>query len=375
MPQLTFTRYVAALAVVAFHVASFHLAHGVAWPRDPRMFTFVTQWPVAVTFFFVLSGFVLTLAYPALDTGAARRAFWRARFARIYPVYLLALVLTIALQARDQSLSAAAIAGQALLLQAFVPAWVGTLNYPGWSLSAEACFYALFPWLIAWLASLRSLRVQMLAAVALWIVSQLAYMALLGLRADGRLSATAEIFVRFNPMLYVSSFVWGMATALLWRRAAGAIAARPWIGCFGGAATAVVALATIVVGLWVLPGLPQPAALPFVTDHGAFAPLFAVLIVALASDRSWLSRMLAWRPLVTLGEASYAVYILQVPAWLLFVWLVAPHLSNEPVSAFCLFAAMLTVSSVVVLYALEKPARAFLRGARTRPTNPAIMQT
>ena len=41
-----------------------------------------------VSFFFVLSGFILTFVYPTLDTGREVRGFWLARFARIWPAYM-----------------------------------------------------------------------------------------------------------------------------------------------------------------------------------------------------------------------------------------------------------------------------------------------
>jgi peptidoglycan/LPS O-acetylase OafA/YrhL len=40
-----------------------------------------------VSFFFVLSGFILVYTYSGRAT--TLRAFWQARFARIYPFYLL----------------------------------------------------------------------------------------------------------------------------------------------------------------------------------------------------------------------------------------------------------------------------------------------
>jgi len=208
----------------------------------------------------------------------------------------------------------------------------------------------------------------------LWVATQALYMALLGLRASGHLSLAQEVFVRFNPLLYVSSFVWGMAAALLLRRSDAWLSERPWIARWGAAVATVATLAAIVAGLAVLPALPQWAAFPLVTDHCAFAPLFVLAIVALACDRSAVARSLAWRPLVVLGEASYAVYILQVPAWALFVWLAYPHLAIGPLGAFGVFVALLTVSSVAVLYAVEKPARAWLRAPPARSARSATNQ-
>jgi peptidoglycan/LPS O-acetylase OafA/YrhL len=39
----------------------------------------------AVSFFFVLSGFILTYVYPKLETWEARGKFWLARFGRVWP--------------------------------------------------------------------------------------------------------------------------------------------------------------------------------------------------------------------------------------------------------------------------------------------------
>jgi peptidoglycan/LPS O-acetylase OafA/YrhL len=327
----------------------------------------VRQGPVFVTFFFVLSGFILTVAYPALADATARRRFWRARFARIYPVYLLALAITIALQMRQHDVPWLAAIGQASLLQGFVPAWVAPLNYPGWSLCAEAFFYAGFPWLLAWLSARRSVAALLLPVIALWVVTQATYMIFLGVEAAGGLSPNGAILLRFNPVLYLSSFAWGIAAALLLRHRTAWIEAHPWAANRGAGFLAIASVVVIAGGLYAVPSSPTLTALHVGTDHCLFAPLFAIAIVALAVDRSSLARMLSWAPLVALGEASYAVYILQAPVWTAFQWLVGPRLASGlglgPGGAFLAFVALLTSVSVIVLYAFEKPMRAWLRGA------------
>ena len=55
-----------------------------------------------VSFFFVLSGFILTYAYPTLPDAEAVRRFWVARFARLWPVHIVAALLFIL--ARPQAL-------------------------------------------------------------------------------------------------------------------------------------------------------------------------------------------------------------------------------------------------------------------------------
>jgi hypothetical protein len=49
---------------------------------------------MGVSFFFVLSGFILAYSYLGqLRLGGEKRRFWEARFSRIYPVYLLSLLI------------------------------------------------------------------------------------------------------------------------------------------------------------------------------------------------------------------------------------------------------------------------------------------
>ena len=151
---LTGVRFLAALHVVAFHYAP---REGLpAWLNR-----LLDGGPNSVTLFFILSGFVLAYSYlGAQDTARVeRRAFWVARFARVYPVYLLGLVL-ITPPVVDAALRAAGgLTNEVLwklsssglaaftLTQAWSPQAACVGNCPGWSLSVEAFFYLLFPWL------------------------------------------------------------------------------------------------------------------------------------------------------------------------------------------------------------------------------------
>lgn len=74
LPALTGLRFLAAACIVVFH-ANHHfggivIGAGVAWA-------------LAVTLFFMLSGFILAYNYPSLSGLAATRRFWWARFARV----------------------------------------------------------------------------------------------------------------------------------------------------------------------------------------------------------------------------------------------------------------------------------------------------
>jgi peptidoglycan/LPS O-acetylase OafA/YrhL len=48
---------------------------------------------------------------------------------------------------------------------------------------------------------------------------------------------------------------------------------------------------------------------------GLLSPLLAVVLLGLAAGRGALARVLSSRPLVALGEAGFAIYVLQWPVW------------------------------------------------------------
>jgi peptidoglycan/LPS O-acetylase OafA/YrhL len=108
-----------------------------------------------VAVFFLISGFVVPFSYE----DGERRAFLRARLWRIFPTYLAALVLGLAVRA----LSAAAwgellrVDPLALLVNALLLhdlAGIGSINLVNWTLTVELKFYLLFalarPWLLRW---------------------------------------------------------------------------------------------------------------------------------------------------------------------------------------------------------------------------------
>ena len=130
--------------------------------------------PSAVSLFYLLSGIVLVYSCTnESGLSSTRSSFWRARFARIYPTYLLALMVdgpffvSAMLKAHDGVgvvLWGVPIGLLALLLlHAWTPLSVFAWNTPGWSVSAEAFFYSLFP---ALSARLRSCSVGQLASRA-----------------------------------------------------------------------------------------------------------------------------------------------------------------------------------------------------------------
>jgi peptidoglycan/LPS O-acetylase OafA/YrhL len=362
---LTGLRFVAAFHVVAYHLAPRPQGDGVArWLRNV-----IDSGYVGVSLFFVLSGAVLAYNYSGDEApreSGTRRAFWLARFARVYPVYLLSLVVTVPVMItyaaysaqRAGSVSAAmkvayvALANLGLLQGWLVnaqPQW----NGPGWSLSAEAFFYLLFPSLVLRLQALP--RRRMVATVAALLVAALIAPALYvahdgwahGYARDGRLSLQ---FIKYAPILRLPEFALGILVgrALLEPTSLGArtARARPLIAWCATAVTLVVLANSSLVPLPVL-------------HDGLLALPFAALIYGLSSESGALARVLASAPAVLLGEASYAMYLLHLSifAYVRLAWPALPRTGW----GFAVASLLAVLVSVGVLYTFEEPARRFVR--------------
>lgn len=108
---------------------------------------------IGVSIFFTLSGFILFVNYLNPDTPRAVKpiSFYRARLARIYPVFVLGVLIAIPLRLLSPLHKAfwLPLALNLSLLHCFHPTACSSFNLVGWSLSVEFVFYLLFPLLLA----------------------------------------------------------------------------------------------------------------------------------------------------------------------------------------------------------------------------------
>ena len=149
LPALTGLRFFAAINIVLFHFS------------DPKWFGWfapvVNAGYASVSFFILLSGFVLTYNY----AGRARERkldhvrFWEARFTRLYPIYFLSLLMAYEMvmpeyAAHTHRMFWTGMVLTPLLLQGWVPSLATFLNTPAWTMSAESFYYFIFPWMARW---------------------------------------------------------------------------------------------------------------------------------------------------------------------------------------------------------------------------------
>lgn len=298
---LTGLRWFAALAVV--------LDHNVPGGYTPRAVTqFFASGSMGVTVFFVLSGFVLAYNYDgrgSLLSLSALRSFYVNRIARIYPLYI-ATFLFVALP--DPGILDGPWWQHVFLLQTWSPNldFVFQVNAPSWSVSVELFFYACFPLLmVAARKVLRSTRSSVIAffACSAALIAIAAYFQQRGWAAyspDDPASAFRWIYR--SPLFRLIDFMLG-------------IVAFKFVQSLRGKSTKNLTNALLVSSLiWIFVTMasPWPAESPWKYDS-VYAIPSAMLISALAMHPSIVSRFLSTRPLVLLGESSYAFYILMAP--------------------------------------------------------------
>ncbi|MFD8966672.1 acyltransferase family protein [Streptomyces sp. NPDC059568] len=169
LPSLTGLRFVAVLFVFAFHAsleAPFADAGVGAFYADAVE---NAGW-LGVSFFFVLSGFVLTWSARPRDTTTG---FWRRRAAKIYPLHIVTWGAALVLVA---TAGAPAELRQALPNLLLVHTWFpdrdvfSSLNDVSWSLSCELFFYLLFPLLLRAVRRIRAERLWVWATCTALLV-------------------------------------------------------------------------------------------------------------------------------------------------------------------------------------------------------------
>lgn len=174
LPALTGLRWAAALVVFGQHTLELFYDSDLVAPRPVRAVLWallVNGGAMGVSFFFVLSGFVLAWTY--IGGMPSLRVFYWRRFARIWPLHAVATLLSTGVYLL---LGVAVPLTAVLAALGLVHAWVpdSTIirggNGATWSLSDEAFFYLCFPLVLAILSRFRkslALATAGLAIVAL----------------------------------------------------------------------------------------------------------------------------------------------------------------------------------------------------------------
>ncbi len=379
LPALTSLRFFAAFAVVVLHYRE------LLGPLPPMVLKAMIGGQHGVTFFFVLSGFILTYNYHGWFTqGVQDKPFWRfqrLRFARIYPIYLVGLLLDTPWHLIERwQVGQLAASGHTYFaswllnlvgLQAWVPGvpYAMFWNTPAWSVSVEFFFYASFPFLCAMLArrigTLRGLVTALVAVVVIETVLYAAVVQLLTYHVKVE-PQTQYLITHYNPLLRLGEFVAGCLAGLYFVRSRG-LTTYFGAGLWQKAAArnvVVVACLAVVATRIMLPDYTGPSAELWLLDVSLKFPFFivpfAALILAVASGPTFLTPLLTNPWVLLLGAASYSLYIVH---WAGQTFLRMGFLGSWGAPGVHAFFLLATVVASVVLYrTVEVPWRKRLRG-------------
>ncbi|MGZ3669604.1 MAG: acyltransferase family protein, partial [Bdellovibrionota bacterium] len=223
-----------------------HHLYPVWWmPISRHLGEFVTGFFVAgfvaVPFFFMLSGFVLTIAYGSATrmNKHERLRFWLRRFSRLAPAFYLALFIGIfpyygmVLKHVDTSVGVLIGTVRDLLTNVLFLGVASQraliMNNSSWTISVEAIFYSIFPFFcpIVFRMQRRGVFATLVACVAACVGMQLLVMHFHPIFYDWRASQFRppyyfgdheekwRFFFLANPLFHFPEFLMGVALARL----------------------------------------------------------------------------------------------------------------------------------------------------------------
>ena len=306
---------------------------------------------IGVSFFFILSGFVLGYSYhdKILDGRVKFGQFWLARFARIYPLHFLTLLIAIPLSfSGDATEWINRFVLNLFLIQSFVPSddIYFYFNSVSWSISDEWFFYLLFPFLVFLMLRKRYLKFMLvlilLIPISLMLVKE----------------SYHEKYFYINPLLRLGDFIIGKMLYRLYRR-------RKDIEILNNRHVATIAeigsILLLSVFLYFHNDIPQG----FRYSCYYWAPMI-LLIYTFAYARGILSDLLSNNTLVFLGEISFGFYMIHMlvlryyqylPRKIEFLKNILPANHN---AALIIFGISL-VLSITIYKLFEVPANRFIR--------------
>ena len=351
LEQLTFTRFIAAVAIVVYHFGS------GAYPFNIESIGFI-MWNanLGVSYFFILSGFIMVVAYSS--SGQIKvGSYLKNRFARIYPVFFLSIILLLAHTYFFDPNFTIGIFKHAIfnlsLLQAWVPSKAMLFNGPAWSLSVEVLFYLIFPYFFNKFYTKQKLSIVVGSIVVFWLLFQILFQYLVKSPFNEGYPSASHALLFYFPLMHLSAFLAGNAAGVFFMKKLAGRTGRYDIPV----------ILTIVVFLVII---KMHTGLNY--HNGLLAAVIIPFIIFLSLNRGLISRFFRLKFLVFLGEISYGIYILQVPVMRLTVSIVRQlDITHDNAYLFYISLAMLIVVSALSYYFFETPVRNIIKSIRLKP--------
>lgn len=354
LKSLTSLRFFAAALIVISHSGYFGFGRDWIIPYPMGM---------AVSFFFVLSGFVLFYANPSIASVKAACDFLVSRFARIWPAHFAMLAIVVLFLPNSWGDvwdvdATIAFLKNALLIQS----WSHTLkdffsfNGVSWSISTEMFFYAMFPILIWRWKRTGAVKLLLGGLLAIACIASAANLSLAG--AVGPTVESIEGYVYVFPPARLFEFLIGMVVADIWTRtkSSGLSTAKATvlqlISIYLLVST-VPSLYMIYAG-WSQTGLISDATFKWLSGSG-YLFINAFAIFSMACMNGLVAKILSNRVLVFLGEISFSIYLCHQVLLTALMGKLATF-GSMPMQYFIFWVIVIAFSSAIYVF-IEKPCK------------------
>jgi len=363
IPSLTGLRGVAAWLVVIAHTSSFFVAMQPGWLD----YTWRVGANLGMTTFFVLSGFVIHYNYGAairVKGAPAISSFLIARFARLYPLYVLTLLITIALSP--------SIVRQGVFWQwcwrylTMSQTWTPTLLdgktlealYVGvaWSISTEVGIYLFYLFVAVPLDGLRTTRSTLFSIGLLAIAGTI----IIGGYASG---------LWFGGLALPGWWFYSSPIARAPEFLLGALIAQLYLVDPDLPSTRLLGIAGLS---WIVAAFAASWVYPNFQHSFGFAPGIAAVMFFLARHRGGVALLLATPVMRVLGDASYSIYMLHGIVLSYVMWH-SPYLPT-PLRIALAWGLIILLSAAIYRY-FEAPARRWIRALASRPRRRVLRTT
>jgi peptidoglycan/LPS O-acetylase OafA/YrhL len=318
----------------------------------------------AVSFFYVLSGFILAYVYPKLETWSEIRHFWRARIARVWPALSVSLFLALWLLSLrwDYKTGLANL----LMVNAWIPfkGYFFSYNQVSWSISTEFFFYLAFPLLIHQWEKTWAIKLLVSGGIVVSLISLSNRLQLpeFTWSYEG-ITRTSLLYI--HPASRIFEFIFGIAVFFYWRKNTDGMRwsqSRASLYEIGAILLAGLSMHYVApFAAWVKNTWAGPAASTWLHGSGSMI-FFGLLIYIMAIGRGRVSAWLSHPVMVLLGEISFSLYLLHQTLLRYYRDNLNsfPHLPDS--LSLALFWAVVLLSSYLMWALIEMPGRRFILG-------------
>lgn len=282
----------------AFFVFLSHLSYLKENKNYKDLFeTFFSEGFLGVSFFFILSGFILSLNYrdKFINKKITLKKFYIARFARIYPLHFITMIVSIpAFYSGYKNLLY-----NILLIQSYIPNSKTFFSYnaPSWSISDEMFFYALFPVLIINISKISEYFKILILLVFIFIIIFL----------NITLTGETNYWLYISPFIRIFDFILGifLFDVIIYIRKYKPHLKQSFFNLLeiGG-----------FIILAILLTFHEDIPIHYRYSIYYWLPMCMIILGASSSfiykkATTWTSKILSWKVLIYLGEISFAFYM------------------------------------------------------------------